>query len=48
MSAPAPSAASRLAVGKAPVWKRWGLFALAFYALKGVVWLVLGWTVLRH
>lgn len=28
-------------------WKRWGIAAVAFYALKGTAWLVLGWTVLR-
>jgi hypothetical protein len=28
-------------------WKRWGLAAIAFYALKGAAWLVIGWTVLR-
>ncbi len=35
------------AEARAPVWKRWGMAALAFYALKGTVWLVLGWTLLR-
>lgn len=38
---PSPNAPRRFA------WKRWGLAAIAFYALKGLVWLALGWTLLR-
>lgn len=41
VDAPSGQAATRL-----PAWKRWGFAAIAFYALKGVVWLILGWMVL--
>lgn len=43
MAAEAQAGSARLST-----WKRWGLAAIAFYALKGVAWLVLGWTVLRN
>jgi hypothetical protein len=43
-----PELAAAPLPAKAPAWRRWGLLALGLYALKGVLWLALGWTVLRH